>query len=96
MSQAALQLQQLIISPPLLGPAAASTQALPMTFAQTPDVFQLLYPEEFYSKFYAAGVRPDGRPLGRARQTSINLGNCIQSVGEGFCRMTEPRTSRGW
>eukprot|EP00891_Asterochloris_glomerata_P004633 jgi/Astpho2/4633/fgenesh1_pg.00067_%23_145_t len=38
------------------------------------EAFQRLYPAEFLSKFVTEGVRPDGRPLGRARQISIGLG----------------------
>lgn len=37
------------------------------------EAFKRLYPEEFYAKFIAEGVRPDGRPLGRPRPVSIGL-----------------------
>ena len=33
------------------------------------EAFQRLYPAEFLRKFVTEGVRPDGRPLGRARCT---------------------------
>jgi exosome complex component RRP43 len=39
------------------------------------EAFRRLYPEEFYAKFIAEGVRPDGRPLGRPRPVSIGLGS---------------------
>ena len=39
------------------------------------EAFRRLYAEEFYAKFIAEGVRPDGRPLGRPRPVSIGLGS---------------------
>jgi hypothetical protein len=36
--------------------------------------FRRLYPSDFLLKFLSDGVRPDGRPLGRARPTSISIG----------------------
>ncbi|KAK9811510.1 hypothetical protein WJX72_005082 [[Myrmecia] bisecta] len=38
------------------------------------DAFKKLYPDQFYARFIADGIRPDGRPLGRARTASIGLG----------------------
>lgn len=38
-----------------------------------PDAFKKLYPEVYYKKFVASGVRPDGRTFGRARATTIGL-----------------------
>ena len=38
------------------------------------NTFRALYPDQFLAKFVEAGVRPDGRPLGLPRPTSIGLG----------------------
>ena len=48
----------------------AATQAASV---QQSEAFRRLYPEEFYARFVAEGVRPDGRPLGRPRPVSIGL-----------------------
>ena len=37
------------------------------------DAFKKLYPREFFSKFIESGIRPDGRPVGRCRATTIGL-----------------------
>ena len=37
------------------------------------DAFKKLYPKEFLSKFIESGIRPDGRPVGRCRPTTIGL-----------------------
>ena len=39
-----------------------------------PDAFRKLYPDQYYSRFVAEGLRPDGRPLSQARPTTIALG----------------------
>lgn len=38
-----------------------------------PDAFKKLYPEQYYKRFLASGVRPDGRNFGRARPTTIGI-----------------------
>ena len=38
-----------------------------------PDAFKKLYPEQYYERFLANGIRPDGRTFGRARPTTIGL-----------------------
>ena len=38
------------------------------------DAFKKLYPKEFFAKFIEDGIRPDGRPVGRCRPTTIALG----------------------
>ena len=35
--------------------------------------FKRLYPDKYFARFVADGIRPDGRPLGRARATTIGL-----------------------
>jgi hypothetical protein len=42
--------------------------------ALEPDAFKKLYPDQYYARFVAEGLRPDGRPLARARPTTIALG----------------------
>lgn len=37
------------------------------------EAFKRLYPALYYKKFIEQSVRPDGRPLGRARDTSISV-----------------------
>ena len=37
------------------------------------DAFKKLYPREFFAKFTDDGIRPDGRPVGRCRPTTIGL-----------------------
>lgn len=37
------------------------------------DAFQKLYPREFLARFVSDGIRPDGRPVGRCRPTTIGL-----------------------
>ncbi|KAK9834201.1 hypothetical protein WJX81_007772 [Elliptochloris bilobata] len=39
-----------------------------------PDAFRKLYPDQYYARFVAEGLRPDGRPLLQARPTTIALG----------------------
>lgn len=38
------------------------------------EAFKRLYPLQFFERYLNSNVRPDGRPLMRARPTSINLG----------------------
>lgn len=38
------------------------------------DAFKRLFPLRFYERHLAESIRPDGRPLGRARDTTIALG----------------------
>lgn len=42
------------------------------------EAFKRLYPLQFYERYLESDVRPEGRPLTRARPTSVNLGahNC--------------------
>ena len=41
--------------------------------ALEPEAFKKLYPEQYYQRFIDSGVRPDGRPFGRCRPTTIGL-----------------------
>lgn len=53
---------------------AATAHSAPPTDTLEADAFRRLYPAEYYAKFIAQSVRPDGRPLGVARSTSVGLG----------------------
>jgi hypothetical protein len=46
------------------------------------EAFKRLYPLQFFERYLNSNVRPDGRPLMRARPTSINLGK--QLIGACF------------
>ncbi|KAK9908249.1 hypothetical protein WJX75_004814 [Coccomyxa subellipsoidea] len=37
------------------------------------EAFKRLYPNEYYAKFISKSLRPDGRPLGGARATTIGI-----------------------
>eukprot|EP00884_Botryococcus_braunii_P014361 jgi/Botrbrau1/22926/Bobra.0030s0004.1 len=39
-----------------------------------PRAFKKLYPEQYFDKFFAEGVRPDGRPLAGTREVTVGLG----------------------
>ncbi len=54
----------------MAAPAPATDQGDPEQQAAT---FKRLYPDQYFARFVADGVRPDGRPLGRARATTIGL-----------------------
>lgn len=38
------------------------------------EAFRRLFPLRFYERHLIESIRPDGRPLGRARDTTIALG----------------------
>ncbi|KXZ47061.1 hypothetical protein GPECTOR_38g298 [Gonium pectorale] len=51
------------------------------------DAFKRLYPEQFYDRFLAEGVRPDGRPLGRARAVTIGAGAITSADGSALVKV---------
>eukprot|EP00887_Chlorella_sp_A99_P002376 scaffold10.g2376.t1 len=57
-------------------PAAAEPAVEPAAGGDTlqADAFRRLYPQQYFDRFIQQSVRPDGRPLGAARPTSIRLG----------------------
>lgn len=63
------------------------------------EAFKRLYPLQFYERYLESDVRPEGRPLTRARPTSVNLGahNCHWSrqfafqIQNGALTLTSPR-----
>lgn len=50
----------------------AATSVQPSEGLQA-DAFKKLYPKEFLSRFTEDDIRPDGRPIGRCRPTTIGL-----------------------
>lgn len=43
------------------------------TVRLNPHAFKKLYPEQYFDKFFAEGVRPDGRPLAGTREVTVGL-----------------------
>lgn len=66
-----------ILPPPnsrQLGPLSSPAPPMAASDVLQAEAFAKLYPEQYYAKFVSQGVRPDGRPLGAARPTSVGLG----------------------
>eukprot|EP00897_Mesotaenium_endlicherianum_P000860 jgi/Mesen1/10775/ME000091S10295 len=61
--------------------AAADVQGLQV------EAYKRLYPEEYFARFLVEGVRPDGRPLGRGRATSIGLGAVASADGSALVKI---------
>eukprot|EP00958_Prasinococcus_capsulatus_P011296 scaffold1122_cov377-Prasinococcus_capsulatus_cf.AAC.5 len=51
------------------------------------SAFRAIYPRQFYERFLAEGLRPDGRPLGRARPTSVALGAVSTANGSAHVKV---------
>jgi len=51
------------------------------------DAFKKVYPAEFYKKFLAKDVRPDGRSLSKIRKTSISVGSISSANGSAFVKI---------
>jgi exosome complex component RRP43 len=51
------------------------------------EAFRRLYPDQYFSRFLADGIRPDGRTLGRARATTIGLGAISVADGSALVRV---------
>lgn len=51
------------------------------------DAFKRLYPSQYYDRFLAEGVRPDGRPLGRARAVTIGAGAITSADGSALVKI---------
>lgn len=51
------------------------------------DAFKRLYPDQYYTKFLKEGVRPDGRPLGRARAVTIGAGAITSADGSALVKI---------
>jgi len=51
------------------------------------EAFKRLYPLPFYERYLDSSVRPDGRPLGRARPTSVSLGAVSTADGSALVKI---------
>jgi len=51
------------------------------------EAFKRLYPLQFFERYLNSNVRPDGRPLMRARPTSINLGAIPTADGSALVKI---------
>lgn len=58
------------------------------------EAFKRLYPLPFYERYLDSSVRPDGRPLGRARPTSVSLGKHRACLSLSFSRTLSHAHSR--
>ncbi|KAG0600530.1 hypothetical protein M758_11G041500 [Ceratodon purpureus] len=57
------------------------------TAAMEVEAFKRLYPLQFYERYLDQSVRPDGRPLNRARPTSVNLGAIPTAEGSALVKI---------
>ncbi|XP_022856921.1 exosome complex component RRP43 [Olea europaea var. sylvestris] len=51
------------------------------------DAFRRLFPLRFYERHLLESIRPDGRPLGRARDTTIALGAVASANGSALAKI---------
>eukprot|EP00727_Mastigamoeba_balamuthi_P012590 m51a1_g7954 hypothetical protein (286) ;mRNA; r:183489-184831 len=51
------------------------------------EAFRKVYPAEYYAKFLAQGVRPDGRPLMKTRKTTVSVGSITSAAGSAFVKL---------
>nr|KYP48167.1 Exosome complex exonuclease RRP43 [Cajanus cajan] len=51
------------------------------------DAFRRLFPLRFFERHLAESIRPDGRPLGKARETSIFLGAVASANGSALVKI---------
>ncbi|KAI4352168.1 hypothetical protein L6164_006446 [Bauhinia variegata] len=51
------------------------------------DAFRRLFPLQFHERHLAESIRPDGRPFGRARDTSIALGAVASANGSALVKI---------
>ncbi|KAM3691199.1 hypothetical protein ACB098_09G178800 [Castanea mollissima] len=51
------------------------------------DAFRRLFPLRFYERHLTESIRPDGRPLGRARDTTIALGAVASAEGSALAKI---------
>jgi exosome complex component RRP43 len=48
--------------------------------------FEAVHPEDYYQRFIAQGIRPDGRALGGCRALSVSAGHVSTAVGSALAR----------
>uniref|UniRef100_A0A2P2JZX6 Ribosomal RNA-processing protein 43 n=1 Tax=Rhizophora mucronata TaxID=61149 RepID=A0A2P2JZX6_RHIMU len=51
------------------------------------DAFRRLFPLQFYEKHLSQSIRPDGRPLGKARDTTLALGAVASANGSALAKI---------
>ncbi|MBA0879030.1 hypothetical protein Goshw_004977 [Gossypium schwendimanii] len=51
------------------------------------DAFRRLFPLRFYKKHLLESIRPDARPLGRVRETTISLGAVASANGSTLAKI---------
>uniref|UniRef100_A0A0D6R385 Ribosomal RNA-processing protein 43 n=1 Tax=Araucaria cunninghamii TaxID=56994 RepID=A0A0D6R385_ARACU len=51
------------------------------------EAFRRLYPLQYYERYLNENVRPDARPLGRARATSLTLGTVPTADGSAMAKI---------
>ncbi|KAM4133924.1 hypothetical protein ACJW30_01G368600 [Castanea mollissima] len=51
------------------------------------EAFRRLFPLRFYERHLIESIRPDGRPLGRARDTTIALGAVASAEGSALAKI---------
>ncbi|XP_075633353.1 uncharacterized protein LOC142605801 [Castanea sativa] len=51
------------------------------------EAFRRLFPLRFYERHLTESIRPDGRPLGRARDTTIALGAVASAEGSALAKI---------
>ena len=51
------------------------------------SAFRAIYPRQFYERFLNEGLRPDGRPLGRARPATIAVGAVSTANGSAHVKV---------
>lgn len=51
------------------------------------DAFRRLFPLRFYERHLSESIRPDGRPLGKARDTTIALGAVASADGSALAKI---------
>jgi exosome complex component RRP43 len=68
-------------------PAAAASEQQQQQQQLQADAFKRLYPEHFFARFVAEGLRPDGRALGVARPVSVGPGAVSSADGSALVRV---------
>lgn len=51
------------------------------------DAFRRLFPLRFHERFLVASIRPDARPVGRARETTLALGAVASADGSALAKI---------
>ncbi|KAL3697451.1 hypothetical protein R1sor_011527 [Riccia sorocarpa] len=68
-------------------PASASVVKDVVVSSMEVEAFRRLFPLQYIERYLDAAVRPDGRPLGRARPTDVVLGQVPTTDGSALVRL---------